>query len=580
MFCENCGTKIPDGSVFCENCGARLEAEPAPAPAPVQPAAPAAAAAPAKKTVTLAALMEKVKSIHQKNKLIFPIAGGVLIVAIALIILFSILGKQVSMKDYLDITMEGYDGYGQMVCDFGDVAFGMRAVGDKDSKGYDDYDNNESFLGMGNSDVSKDYRKNLSKAKKLVESVTIDYQLPEGKTHSTLANGDIITFTVECNEKVAEDLGLTIKDTEFTYKVEGLKPLEKFDVLSYFDLKCEGYDGYGKVQLVCNQSASKQLGDITFTMEAGEQYLQYQEKDGYSSSIWVYLDGDTYNKSNGDVMKAKLDISADYLVGNGIELTGLEKEFTVSGLQETTKVDLLQYYSATFTGLDGSGSVTVEPTQETLTVGDMVVDLKTGEWTKNGEYVTRTRVYVDGGWNLSNDSKVKLYFSPSESIFSTNGIKFTRIEQEIAVTGLATYITALSDIKSYSGREISSKESLTEYLTTNWGWAVHGSFFAGNDGMNIGDDMKLHKLVLTTPKSSTSYTKNTLWMIFSVTISDSKITTPTVYYFAISQTDAAVYADGSVYDDGSFSRHRGYDSYDTLYAELINSDNLNIDVSE
>ena len=37
MFCSNCGTQIPEGSLFCGNCGAKVEAPTAPQPAP-QPA--------------------------------------------------------------------------------------------------------------------------------------------------------------------------------------------------------------------------------------------------------------------------------------------------------------------------------------------------------------------------------------------------------------------------------------------------------------------------------------------------------------------------------------------------------------
>ena len=92
--------------------------------------------------------------------------------------------------------------------------------------------------------------------------------------------------------------------------------------------------------------------------------------------------------------------------------------------------------------------------------------------------------------------------------------------------------------------------------------------------------MKLHKMVLTTPKSTSSYTKNTLWMIFSVTISDNKITTPTVYYFAVAQSDVAVYVDGSLYFDDYFSKYSGRTSYDAVYTDLIDSYNLNIEVSE
>ena len=72
MFCENCGKQIPDGSAFCDGCGAKLTQEAAPV-ASAQTEAPVAAPA---KAPFFATLLAKVKAIHQKNKLIFPIAGA------------------------------------------------------------------------------------------------------------------------------------------------------------------------------------------------------------------------------------------------------------------------------------------------------------------------------------------------------------------------------------------------------------------------------------------------------------------------------------------------------------------------
>ena len=575
MFCENCGKQNADGAAFCEHCGTRIAAE----AAPVAPTAPVATAEPAKK-ITVAGLIAKAKAIHQKNKLIFPIAGAVVVVAIALIILFSILGKQVSMKNYLEITMEGYDGYGYMSYDFGDVSFGLRAAGDKDCKEFGDGDDDEYFLGYDKSDVSKDYRDNLKKAQQLVASLEISYELPEGKTNSNLSNGDVITFTIECDEKIAEKLGLTIKDTTFEYTVEGLKTLAQFDVLSCFDLKAEGYDGYGSVKLECNQNGTKQLGDITFEMETGESRIRWTDKDGYSGSVWVSIESDNYNLSNGDTVKIGAGISSDALISDGVELIGLEKECTVSGLQETTKVDLLQFYTVEFKGLNGSGTATVTPTQEKLTVGDYVVELATGEWTKNGEHVTYTRVWLNDDWGLSNGEIIKLKTDSNNYTLQENGIKITTTEIELTVSNLGTYLTSLSEIKDSSAYEDAGKQVVLDYLNDNWGAAVHDSWFGSYSNQTIGDDIKLHKMVLTSPKSSTSYTKNSLWMIFSVTVSDNQITTPTVYYFAVAQSDVAVQGDGSLYFDTYFNKYAGKPSYEAVYTDLIESYNLNIEVSE
>ena len=575
MFCENCGKQNPDGAAFCEHCGTRIAAE----AAPVAPAAPVAAAAPAKK-LTFASLMEKAKAIHQKNKLIFPIAGAVLALAIVLIIVSSILRKQVSMKNYLEITMEGYDGYGQMSYDFGDVSFGLRAAGDKDCKEFGDGDDDEYFLGYDKSDVSKDYRDNLKKAQKLVASIEISCELPEGKASDALANGDVITFTIKCDEDVAEDLGLTIKDTTFEYTVEGLKPIAKFNVLSYFDLKAEGYDGYGSVKLVCNKTGSEKVGNITFAMEAGESRLRWTDEEGYGSSIWPYLEGDTNGKFNGDTVKAILDMPSDTFVYEGVELVGQEREYTVSGLKETTKVDLLQYYKVEFTGVNGSGRATVTPTQETLTVGEYEVDLKTGKWTKDGEYFTRTSVWVNDDWGLSNDEKIILKTDPDNYILQENGIKITVAEKEIVISDLPTYVTALSEIKGYTEVEAEAKQIVLDYLNDDWSRAVHGTYFGSYSNQTVGDDIKLYKMVLGTPKSTSSYDKNDLWMIFSVTISDNKITRPTLYYFAVQYSDVAVYSDGTLYARDGGAEARGYEAYEGVYVAFIERYNLNIEVSE
>lgn len=576
MFCENCGKQNEDGALFCEHCGTRMEAESAPvAPTPAAPVA----VAPAKK-ITVADLIEKAKAIHQKNKLIFPIAGAVVVVALALVILFSILGKQVSMKNYIEITMEGYDGYGYMSYQFGDVSFGMRAAGDKDCKEFGDEDDDDNFLNYDKSDVSKDYRNDLSKAQRLVASVEISYELPEGKTNDTLKNGDVIKFTIKVNENVAEDLGLTIQDTTFEYTVEGLKPVTQFDVLSYFDLKAEGYDGYGDVELVCNQNGSKQVGDLTFEMEMDATRIRYSHKDGYSGTIWISLEGDTYNKLNGDTMKAVVELNADYFISDGVELIGLEKEYTVSGLKDTVKVNLLDYYKVTFEGMDASGTAKLEPTQETLTVGDMTVDLKTGEWKRGEELVTRTRPWLSDDWGLNNEDVIKLKCSPDESFFAENGIKITEKEKELTVSGLATYVTTLSEIKDYTEAEAEAKQIVLDYLNENWSRAVHGTYFGSYSNQTIGEDITLYKMVLGTPKSTSSYDKNDLWMIFTVTISDNEITTPTLYYFAVQYGDVAVYADGTLYTRDGYAETRGYNAYEGVYAAFIESYNLNIEVSE
>ena len=579
MFCEKCGKQIPDGSAFCDGCGAKLTQEAAPVQTPAPEAAPAAPA----KAPFLATLLAKAKAIHQKNKLIFPIAGAVVVVAIALLIVFSILGKQVSMKDYMNITAEGYDGYGYVDFDFGHTSFGMRAVGDKDVKGYDaELEEEDDFRYMEKGDVSKEYRDNFRDAQKLVASIEYEVIYPEDKSNGRLSNGDVIKVKITCKESYAEDLGLTLQDLTFDYTVEGLKAVTDFDILSYFDLVGEGYDGYGKVQLKCNHTGTKQVGNLIFDMEEGKDFIAYHyEGEEWIGNIYPYITTDRYNKSNGDTVEVKIDFNENYFIESGVKLVNLEKEYTVSDLKASQEVDLLSYYDIRFIGLNGSGSGQITPKQETATFGEYTVNLQTGEWTKDGSYVGYTNVYLSDSYGLTNDEKVKAYVSYSEYTFGEAGVKFINAEQELTVSNLAAYVTALEQVTDYTAAAEAAMESIVQYLNNSWYYAVHGDFGSYTNQV-IGEDMKLYKAVLKISQSSNSYYDNQMFLVFSVTLSDNVITTPTVYYIPVCINNASVYGDGSLNGDVSFSNYVAYTSYDKLYKTAIDDGNnyLKWDIQE
>ncbi len=572
MVCEICGNHNPEDSVFCEACGSRI----VPEPIAEMTAEPEEAVTPDQQPLTVKKLIEKAKQIHQKNKLVFPIAGGVLALLLVAVIVFSILAGQVSVRDYLNISISGYDGFGSMTYDFGEMSFGMRAAGDKDSRGYGDYEEG-NFLQLSSNQVRKSYRKNLELAKQLVDSVKISVTMPEGRTGDSLENGDVIVFTVEYDEKLAKKLGFSVRGTTVEYKVEHLQKIAQFDVLSNFNMEAAGYNGYGEIKMVCSQTGSKQVGNVTFDMELGKETIRYRTKDGAEGTLYTYIEGSKNQMSNGDNVKVSVQFGSDDFVRAGVELIGLEKEYTVSNLTETQPVDILQYYKVTFTGLNGSGKATLEPTQDSLTVGDFSVNLKTGECTYQGEFWRNLYVNLSKSHGLSNDEKIKLYFNLDDNIFLKYGYALTPVEKELTVTGLASYVTTLSQIQNSDAVVAAGKQVVFDYLNDDWAGAVHNIYWGKFYNQAIGEDMKLHNMVLTTPKSSASTTHNDLWLIYSVTLSDNKITTPTVYYFAIRQSDVAVYGDGTLYADSWVNKYNGYTSYEALYEELIKQFNLNIE---
>ena len=89
MYCESCGTFIPDGQSFCSNCGtpAPVSEAPAAAPAPKPAPAPAPAAAPAAPAAPVAG-----------QKVVSPLPGSIIKVLVSV-------GQAVKKGDTL-LTLE------------------------------------------------------------------------------------------------------------------------------------------------------------------------------------------------------------------------------------------------------------------------------------------------------------------------------------------------------------------------------------------------------------------------------------------------------------------------------------------
>lgn len=532
-------------------------------------------AAPAAPKVSV---VDKVKAVHQKNKLILPIVAGVLVLAIVIAIVAGVVGKQVKLSDYLNVEVTGYDGFGQLRYEFDNDSFSLRACGEKDAKGYgwfEEQDFNENQLLA----FANEYKGKMKTVDKLMSSIKINIEFPEGRTYSNLVNGDVISFKIDCDEAVAKSLGITIKGMEFEYTVKDLGEAATFNLLDKFDIQATGYDGYGRGELVCTQTATTSVGDLTFTMEAGSSYIRYSTSDGYERSIYIWADGETWPSrlSNGDVVTIHSDMSETDLANYGVYLSGMTKEVTISNLDKCETVDILQYYDVVFTGVDGSGRAQVVPTQESLTVGDFTLNLTDGRWSYKGEYLTRIYVDLNSSYSLENGEELTLGFSPYESDFLSRGLKFESTEKKVTVSGLASYVTSLDQLTKTDEWVAAGKQLVSDYIHDSWEYAVHGSYFGNYTHQVVGDDLKLYKMVLTTPKSSSSSTKNTIWLIYSVTLSDDSME-PTVHYFAVKQNNLAAYPDGSVLETTTTkSKNKAYTSYDELYEALI--DNFNLDIT-
>ena len=70
---------------------------------------------------------------------------------------------------------------------------------------------------------------------------------------------------------------------------------------------------------------------------------------------------------------------------------------------------------------------------------------------------------------------------------------------------------------------------------------------------------------------------NSLWLFYSVTVSDNKIKTPTTCYIVLCYDDVTVNADGSLGVGDSHYKYGGSTDYEALYNALYTSLSQNYD---
>lgn len=576
MFCEHCGKQVEDDALFCENCGARLQPEPA-APEAVPEAQNAPIAEPDPQPAQpKVGLGTKLKTLCQQKKWLLPTVAAVLVAVIVVAIIAGMLSKQVKICDYLHVEVSGYNGFGRVDYDMDLGSLGLRCLGERQYKGYKDW--SEAELGEMTkwlADLSKKKVEEFKLVDQFIDSIEIIEELPEGKTRRDLSNGDVIRYTIECDESLAKKLGITVKGEHYEYTVKDLPEAAIYDLLQNFELNFSGYDGYGTAEVVCRKNGSTTAGDITFETEVGADYIRYSIKDGGEGRIRLRIDGSNGQLKNGDTVALYADVSEDTLSSYGVMLSNLRMEYTVADLAKTQEADLMAHIQVTFEGIDGSGKAEVLHEDNSFTAGELTFDLDKNRVTRGDEYVTGFYINLSQSRSLTNGDKLTLTVSTDTEALAQCGITLSAVEKEITVSGLAHYAESLEELNGHLDELAEScKTQINDYLNDDWSGAVHDSWKRYSN-QKIGDDLKLYKTLLTTPKSSTSSTKNTLWLVYSVTLSDNSME-PTVYYFALSESNIAINDGGELTHTAKLRRYHGFASYEELKAEYIEAYNLNV----
>ncbi len=561
MFCENCGKQLPDDSAFCDNCGMQM--------APVAPVAPAQPV-PEKQPFVLT----------KQHKIIGLAVIGVVILAIIIAIIVGIAGKTIKLKKYVTVTTEGYNGYASIDYEVDYAAIFEKMTGEDVTK----FEDMEDFESLKNS------AQLLQKAALLETGLDVEVTYPDGKSGDRLANGDVVTIVLTFDEKVADQLDIKVKNATIEHKVEGLADANVYDVLSHFDVTFEGYEGNGTATIVPKDS-TETVGGIRFTTDAERTRVDYYVSSGDYEG-YFYMDiSNSEDLANGDKVTLIINAEADELSEYGVILDGLTKEYTVSGLKDAASFDLLANHTVVFSGVEGEGKAVLSVKDSEITVGEIVFTTKADRpnyvyWEQVGNSYNDGSFYIDfdkSAYDLKTGDVLTLRCTNDADYLASYGVMLTNMSKEYTVNSLGKYATVLADISADSITALTAKytEDLKNRMYEDWGDVVHNSWSSFSE-QSIGEDMALYKAIFTTSKNTASSEHNSLWLVFSVTLDDNSITTPTVYYFYYQIRNVVVGADGTVdmQADYSINKSYGYTDYNKLYSDRIDSFSLNIEVLE
>lgn len=311
MFCTKCGANLPDGVKFCTRCGAPVGKENA---VPMQ-----------RKSVTRGNYqgqgyppVRKPNREKKKNRI------GKIVIPILLIALLAAGGsvyaikreREVNLNHYIEVAFSGYDGYGTA-----EVSFQY----DKFRK-----DHKDLILNRSQMDDS------LAKALDDTENGSL-------KNGDTLMLKGILTPGLVDRSQEGRVTHI-IEAPDYSVTVENLSETKEIDPFENVKVEYSGYDGYG-------------------TMDVEKSEDSTAEEEG-SQDWFTYSCPNTGSLQNGDTVTVSVKLNGygdadDFTRQNGYTLSQTEKEYTVSGLTATTKIDPFENLEVQYDGISPALKVSV-----------------------------------------------------------------------------------------------------------------------------------------------------------------------------------------------------------------------------
>lgn len=173
-------------------------------------------------------------------------------------------GKTVNFEDYATVTFSGANGYGM-------------------ATGSLDYDAIETVL-FGEETDSDDLSA-LSDVLIFEDCIQEEVTPAEG-----LSNGDTVTYKIDIDEDELKEAGvkINVKDTEITYKVDGLTEVQTADVFSYAKVEYTGVAPFAK-PTVTNTATEAPFSSVIFSCED-----DLQVENGSTFTISANVDQDVF----------------------------------------------------------------------------------------------------------------------------------------------------------------------------------------------------------------------------------------------------------------------------------------------
>ena len=389
---------------------------------------------------------------------------------------------------------------------------------------------------------------------------------------------------------------------------------KRVDIGRFLRADASGYDGYGTlaadfdytsfVERVKGDRSVKGYGDGKKKSSADQVNVnnrsalsQYAASEADRSVITNAVtvettlpDGvDRAHLSNGDTVTFTITFDKAVAKRFGVRVKETVCEYTVSGLAEPGVFDVMQYFTVTFSGIDGSGRASVKSTPAQVDVGDATFTIE-----ENSSYVScrfadgdRSSISVyltdSNSGSLREGDTVRLTTNADETRFAEKGVVLTNLSKEVRVEKLGKYVTALSDLADVLP-EITEKgaEDVCNYIYSNWGQAVHGSWFGSYSDQVLDESgVALYKMVLTTPKDTSNAYSGRLWCVYTATVSDSQMPEPTTLYFGVCYRNLTLDEQGKLPKSYSYStRTNGYSTFEELMQKQIESFNFKMEQSE